>query len=66
MTELCDWCLTNSGRTNATRPCCFLRSLAQAPRHARAAHGASLSEEEKMALRPRLAAEIERLRGLRK
>lgn len=63
---LCDWCLTNSGRTNASRPCCRLRALALAPRHVQAAHGAALSEEDRAALRPVLAAEMKRLQALRK
>lgn len=27
----CEWCEVNSGRTSATRPCCILRRLANAP-----------------------------------
>lgn len=65
MTELCDWCETNSGRTHATQPCCILRRLALAPRHVQAAHGAALSEEDRAALRPRLLAEMKRLNSLR-
>lgn len=63
--DRCSWCATNAGRTHASRPCCKLRRLAQAPRHAQAAYGAALTEQERAALRPQLAAEMKRLKELR-
>lgn len=30
--ELCEWCLTFSGRTKKGRPCCELRALASMPK----------------------------------
>jgi hypothetical protein len=63
--EPCAWCLTNAGRTHANRKCCQLRRLAMAPRHAQAEFAKSLTDGERAALRPRLAAEIKRLRALR-
>lgn len=63
--EICTWCETNAVRTHATRPCCKLRRLAQAPRHAQAAYAKGLTEEERNELRPQLLAEMKRLKGLR-
>jgi hypothetical protein len=63
---LCDWCATNAGRTKKGRPCCELRQLAQSPRHAQAEYAATLTTSDRDALRPVLAAEIKRLRELRK
>jgi len=65
VTAPCDWCLTNSGRTHATRPCCVLRRLAQAPRHAQAEHAQTLTVAERDALRPLLKAEIQRLKEMK-
>jgi hypothetical protein len=61
---ICPDCETNSGRTNANRSCCKLRRLALAPRHQQAAFAAGLTEVERNELRPRLVAEIKRLKGL--
>ena len=61
----CDWCLSDSGRTKKGRACCELRMLANAPRAVQAAHGKTLTEAERDELRPRLQAEIERLKTLR-
>ncbi|MGK5049508.1 hypothetical protein ACQ4WP_26970 [Janthinobacterium sp. GB4P2] len=61
----CEWCATNAGRTHADRKCCQLRRLAMSPRHAQAAHAESLTKEERDELRPRLKAEIARLKELR-
>ncbi len=62
----CDWCATNAGRTHATRPCCVLRRLAQAPRQAQIDYAAGLTEAGRNELRPMLAAEKLRLKELRK
>lgn len=61
----CEWCTTNAGRTHADRPCCQLRDLAMSPRHAQAAFAEGLTEEGRDELRPRLKAEIARLKELR-
>lgn len=61
MSEICMWCKTNAGRTNATRPCCQLRALAQAPRHLQAEYAKGLTQEQRDELRPRLTAEKKRL-----
>lgn len=63
--DLCDLCATNSGRTNANRACCRLRELAQSPRHQQAAYARQLTWEQREELRPRLAAEIARLKKLK-
>jgi hypothetical protein len=60
----CPDCKTNSGRTNANRTCCKLRRLATAPRHQQAEFAKDLTEVERNELRPRLVAEIKRLKGL--
>lgn len=64
MTKICIWCKTNAGRTHGDRPCCQLRALAQAPRHVQAEYAKGLTQEQREALRPRLAAEIKRLKAL--
>lgn len=65
MREICTWCKTNAGRTNAHRPCCQLRALAQAPRHVQAEHAQGLTQEQRDELRPLLAAEKKRLKSLK-
>ncbi len=61
----CEWCETNSGRTHATRKCCELRRLSQAPRHFLIEYAKTLSEDEKNSLRADIAEERNRLRRLR-
>lgn len=61
----CEWCAINAGRTHATRPCCVLRRLAQAPRQAQIDHAAALTPAARDELRPRLKAEIKRLKELK-
>jgi hypothetical protein len=61
----CLLCATNSARTSPL-PCCQLRQLAQSPRHVQAEHGKSLTQDERDALRPELAVEIARLRGIKR
>jgi hypothetical protein len=58
----CLLCATNSARTSPL-PCC---QLAQSPRHVQAEHGKSLTQDERDALRPRLTAEIVKLRGIKR
>ena len=62
---LCDWCQTNSGRIKKGRHCCDLRELANAPREAQAAYAKGLTDDQRNELRPRLVAEIARLKQLR-
>lgn len=62
----CDWCAINAGRTHATRPCCVLRRLAQAPRQAQIDYAATLTQAARDELRPKLADEKLRLKQLRK
>ena len=62
----CDWCVINAGRTHANRPCCKVRMLAQAPTHTLKAYAETLTQDERDALRPKLAAEKKRLRELKK
>lgn len=61
----CEWCAINSGRTHANRKCCQLRRLASSPRHVRVEFAQTLTDTEQADLRPRLSAEIKRLRDLR-
>jgi len=63
--EICDWCKTNAGRTHATRKCCVLRRLAQAPSHILKGYAETLSEDEKTALRADILEERKRLRRLK-
>ena len=65
MKDKCEWCLINSGRTHASRECCKLRRLAQAPRHVLLDYAKTLSEDEKIALRTAITDERVRLRGLK-
>ena len=60
----CDWCAVNAGRTHAARPCCQIRRIAQAPYHQQEIIAARMTEDERRELRPRIKAEIERLRQL--
>lgn len=60
----CILCATNSARTSPM-PCCALRQLAMSPRHQQAAYAKGLTQDERDALRPRLAAEILRLKELK-
>lgn len=62
---ICEWCAVNAGRTHATRECCRLRRIAQAPRKQQELMAARMTEDERRELRPRIKAEIERLRALR-
>jgi len=66
MTDKCELCQVNSGRTHATRECCQLRRLAQAPRHLILEYVKTLSEDEKTALRADLIEEKKRLKEIRK
>lgn len=61
----CHWCWLNSGCTHAWRDCCKLRRLALSPRANQAAHAATLTQAQRDELRPLLAAEIKRLKGLK-
>lgn len=65
MTELCLWCKVNSGRVKKGRPCCDLRSLANAPKKAQAAYAEGLTDEQRNDLRPRLIAEMARIKQIR-
>lgn len=65
MTDRCDWCNINSGRTHASRECCKIRRLAQAPRRFILEYVATLTEDEKNALRVDLKTEKLRLRDMR-
>lgn len=65
MIDRCEWCKTNSGRTNANRECCEIRRLAQAPRHVLAEYAKTLSEDEKSVLRLKIKSERERIKALK-
>ena len=62
---ICEWCATHAGRTHANRKCCQLRRLAMSPRHVRVEFAKTLTDAEQADLRPRLSAEIKRLRDVR-
>lgn len=66
MTDKCSWCQVNSGRTHASRECCKLRRLVQAPRHLILEYVKTLTEAEKTALRADLIEEKKRLKEIRK
>ena len=61
----CEWCLKNAGRTHATRECCVLRRLAQAPSHILKGYAETLSDSEKESLRGAIVDERKRLRRLK-
>ena len=62
---ICEWCATDACRTHANRKCCQLRRLANSPRHVRVEYAKTLTDSEQADLRPRLSAEIKRLRDVR-
>jgi len=62
--QICDWCAVDSGRTHGQRKCCILRRLASAPRHLQAQYASTLTADERDELRPRLLAEMQRLKAL--
>lgn len=61
----CAHCPTNSPMTVKGRDCCELRRMAQLPRKALEAIATRMTATEKDELRPRLAAEKQRLKGLK-
>jgi hypothetical protein len=58
----CENCEKDSPIYDVKLDCCKLRMLAHAPRHAQAEHGKSLTQAERDELRPKLIAEIQRLK----
>ena len=69
MPQLCEWCLADSGRFNASRQCCIVRGLAKCPPDRRKAHYERVKKEDgKDAANDLIAAvnaERKRLQGLR-
>jgi hypothetical protein len=67
-TELCEWCVADSGRTHAHRECCRVRQLAKMPpaQRAQAFDGllVQLGSAGLAAFKDRVRAEYARLRTL--